>query len=228
MNNSSSSLHRLTFGQRFDRLLGNSRFWILALVVTASVLIAGFIQLYVPGTSLQTIRIEQSFGFISLALLYGAVLASPLTKAFPGMPLKAAYLHARRAIGVSAFYFAFLHVWISFFQQLGGFGGMRYYDARYELSLLGGILALGILFILTATSLDWAVRVMHFKNWKLLHRLVYLGCVAVMVHIILIGPHYAGVSALSVVTYMAAVLLVVLEVRRLWLFVRHKVLRNRS
>ncbi|MEJ0073542.1 MAG: hypothetical protein WDN27_05735 [Candidatus Saccharibacteria bacterium] len=66
-------------GDTVRRLLGNSRFWILSGGIVLSVNIAGFVQLEVPSGSLQDIRIEQWYGFMSLALLYVAILASPLT-----------------------------------------------------------------------------------------------------------------------------------------------------
>lgn len=194
----------------------NSRFWILAIAITLSINIAGFIQLEVPAGSLQTIRIEQSYGFISLLLLYTAILASPLTKVFPNLPGKEAYLHARRAIGVSAFYYAFLHVYIAFFQQLDGFKGIKYLDHTYSVSILLGAITLGVLGIMAATSLDWVVDKMGYKHWKLLHRLVYIASIAVLIHVILIGPHYdKGLSFLGGVTYLAGVFLIVLEALRI-------------
>lgn len=193
------------------------------MAVTLSVNIAGFVQLFVPAGSLQTIRIEQIYGFISLGLLYTAILASPLTKVFPNLPGREAYLHARRAIGVSAFYYAFLHVYITFFKQLGGFSGVKYLNHTYSLSLLGGVFALGILFIMAATSLDWVVSTLGFKRWKLLHRLVYFASLAVLLHVMLIGPHYEhGFSFLSGLTYLAAAFLIILELLRIRLNVKRR------
>jgi DMSO/TMAO reductase YedYZ heme-binding membrane subunit len=200
----------------YQRLLKNSRFWILAIAVTLSVNIIGVLQLTVPAGTLQTIRIEQFFGFISLTLLYVAILASPLTKVFPNLPGKEAYLHARRAIGVAAFYYAFLHVYVTLFQQLGGFSGIKYLNRTYSISLLCGAFVLGILCIMAATSFDWVVKYMGYKHWKLLHRLVYFASLAVLLHILLIGPHYdQGLSLLNAITYLLAVFLIVLEVLRI-------------
>jgi sulfoxide reductase heme-binding subunit YedZ len=201
--------------ERFDRLLNNSRFWVLCGGITLSVILTGVIQLYIPSGSLQSIRIEQYFGFISILLLYIAVLASPLTKVFPDIPFKKAYLHARRAIGVLSFYYACVHVYITFFKQLNGFSGLKYLDNKYTTSLVFGVAAFAILFIMTATSLDYAVRKMHFKNWKLLHRLVYFAVVAVLVHIIAIGPHFTQFSLLGAITYVALGFLVLLEAIRI-------------
>lgn len=213
----------MTQSHWLTRLLVNSRFWILAIAVTLSINIAGFVQLILPAGSLQTIRIEQIYGFVSLFLLYMAILASPLTKVFPRLPAKAAYLHARRAIGVSAFYYALLHVMITFFAQLGGFDGIKYLNQTYAVSLLGGVFTLGVLFVMAATSLDWAVEKMGFKNWKLLHRLVYLASLALLLHVLLIGPHYDdGLTPLGALTYTAAVFLIVLECIRIWLVIKQK------
>jgi len=198
------------------RLLANSRFWILAVALTLSVNIIGFTQLIVPAGSLQTIRIEQTFGFLSLILLYLAILASPLTKVFSNLPGKEAYLHARRAIGVSTFYYAFLHVYITFFQQLDGFSGIKYLNHKYSMSLLLGVFALGILCIMALTSFDWIVSHMGYKHWKLLHRLVYLASIAILLHVMLIGPHYEHWSSwVSLLTYLAAAFLFMLELLRM-------------
>jgi sulfoxide reductase heme-binding subunit YedZ len=198
------------------RLFRNSRFWILLAGIILSVNIAGIIQLQVPGHTLQIIRIEQVYGFVCMALLYIAILASPLTKVFPRMPLKDAYLHARRAIGVMAFYYALLHVLISFFGQLGGFKNVGHLDHKYELSLLLGIWGLGVLFVMAATSLDWAVRTMGFHNWKLLHRLVYTASIAILIHVTLIGTHYMRHSPTFFATYGLVAVLIILEIVRIY------------
>lgn len=204
-------------------LLSNNRFWILAFAITLSVNIAGFVQLEVPSGSLQIIRIEQAYGFVSLGLLYAAIIISPLTKLFPRLPGKASIIHARRAIGVSAFYYAVLHAWITFFGQLNGFGGIEYLSGAYAWSLLLGAFALGVLTIMAVTSFDIVVAKMKFRRWKLLHRLVYFGSIAVLLHVLLIGPHFDnGVTLLGLLTYGAAAVLIVLEFLRIRLAIREK------
>ena len=213
----------------YRRLLVNSRFWILAAAVTLSVDIAGFVQLLVPAGSLQTIRVEQAYGFIALLLLYTAILASPLTKVFPRLPGREAYLHARRAIGVSAFYYALLHGYITFFGQLDGFGGVKYLNRTYTVSLLAGTFALGVLAIMAATSFDWVVDRMGYRHWKLLHRLVYFASAGVLLHVMLIGPHYdGGFSLVSLLTWLAAAFLVTLELVRIRLNSKSRKAERRS
>lgn len=210
----------------YIRLLHNSRFWILAVLVVLSVNIAGFIQYQVPPGTLQVTRMEQVYGFVAMLLLYVAILASPLTKLLPRLPFKDAYLHARRAIGVSAFYYAFLHVYITFFDQLGGFGGIGYFNATYNASFIFGILTLWVLFLMAATSFDWVVKKMSFRKWKILHRFVYFASIALLLHIMLIGPHYTNLSPLGVITYVAAAVLVVLEILRIRLNLRQRKLNK--
>jgi DMSO/TMAO reductase YedYZ heme-binding membrane subunit len=191
-------------------------------LIILSINIVGIIQYQIPSGTLQTTRIEQAFGFIATALLYIAIIASPLTKVFPHLPFKDAYLHARRAIGVSAFYYAFLHVYITFFDQLGGFSGLGYFTTTYNLSFILGIFALGVLFIMAATSFDWVIAKMSYKKWKLLHRLIYFASIALLVHIMLIGPHFTNITPLGIATYAATALLIVFEILRIRLVVRDK------
>lgn len=199
------------FQRWFSSLLGNIRFWVLITGIAVSVCVAGFIQLLIPSGSLQIIRIEQFFGFISVLLLYLAMLASPLTKAYPNLPLKGSYLHARRAIGVLAFYYALLHAALAFYKQLGGPDGIQYYSSKYNWSLLFGVVSLAILFVMTVTSLDWAVQKLSFKRWKLLHRLVYLAGLSILIHVVLIGSHYEQWGFLSSFTAVAVTVLLWLE-----------------
>lgn len=208
-----------------SKLLGltdNSRFWVLAIGITASIILAGILQLYIPDGSSQSIRIEKAYSFISLGLLYVALLASPLLKVFPRLPFKKTYLYIRRPIGVLAFYYAFLHAYITFFNQLGGFDGVAYYAPNYVASLLLGVIGLAILCILAVTSVDWAIRIMHFKNWKLLHRLVYIAGVVILIHIVILGPDFNTFSALGIATYAAVIILLGLEIARVVLAIKDK------
>jgi len=107
-------------------------------------------------------------------------------------------------------------VYLTFYKQLGGFAGIPYLNHTYSLSLLLGVCALGVLAIMAATSFDWVVKHMGYKHWKLLHRLVYFASIAVLLHIILIGPHYdSGPTILGLATYGAGALLIVLEIIRI-------------
>lgn len=203
-----------------SRLMNNSRFWILAVAITASVLIAGSVQFVIPSGSLQVIRIEQIYGFVSLALIYSALMISPLTIVFARIPHRSAIIHSRRAIGVSGFYFAILHTVVAFFGQLGGFSGVSYLNSVYRWSLLLATFALAVLLVMTVTSHDTIIRKMTYRRWKLMHRTVYLAGVAIIVHFVLIGSHYIENSLILWVTYFALAVMAVLEVLRIRVAIR--------
>src|SRR5260221_717241 len=135
-------------------LLKNNRFYILLASIVSSLLIFRGVQTYIPVGELQIIRLEQLYAFVSMIFLYLALLAGPFCYTFPNFPFKKEFLHARRAIGVSAFYFAMLHGLIAFFGQLGGFHGLVFFDFKYLFTLIIGFLALIILAILALTSFD--------------------------------------------------------------------------
>lgn len=202
------------------RPLFNSRFWILSISIVMSVNIAGFIQFIIPPGTLQITRMEQIYGFVALFLLYIAIFASPLTKVFPRLPFSSAYLHARRAIGVSAFYYALLHVSITFFDQLGGFSGIGYFNTVYATSLIFGLICIAILFIMAITSFDWVIKKMGYKAWKLMHRSVYVATIALLIHIMLIGPHFTPTTPLGVLVYAASALILVFEILRIRIAVK--------
>lgn len=206
---------RTIISEHSQRLLSNSRFWILSFGVIASVCIAGIVQLLIPSGTLQIIRIEQIYGFIAVFLLLLALLISPLISIYSNVRFKKEILHARRAIGVLVFYYAFLHSLLAFTKQLGGFIGIQYYNSEYSLSLILGGISLLILTFLAVTSVDWAVMTMGFKRWKLLHRLVYISGITALVHMLLIGSHFEGINFLSIVTIAAVIILISLQALRI-------------
>lgn len=199
------------------RLLANNRFWILSFSVLIAALTWFSVWTLVPsGGDLQLIRLQQTYGFIGLAFLYFALLATPLTKVFPNIRGKNTYLHARRALGVSAFFFSLLHAVIAFFGQLGALSGVQFLTDRYQLSLLLGGFTLIVLAAMALTSFDKVIDRMGFPRWKKLHRLIYLGGIAVLIHVIMIGTHYAyGSTLASRVTLAALLILFLLEAVRI-------------
>lgn len=120
---------------------------------------------------------------------------------------------ARRAIGVSAFYFALLHASIALFGQLGGIGELQYLPELFKWSLLGGAVALLVLAIMAVTSFDKVIKFMTFRKWKWLHRLVYTAGVLVILHIWMIGTHLAYIE-MQLAGYVALVILIGLELFR--------------
>src|SRR5262245_22006349 len=129
-------------------LLKNIRFYILIGSFFLSAILYWIVFQTVSQEQLQIIRLNQIYGLISIGFLYLALLAGPLCYTFPQLPFKKRYLKARRAIGVSAFYFALLHALIGFYGQLGGLDGLGFLTTNYLFAISLSVAALFILSLL--------------------------------------------------------------------------------
>ena len=203
-------------------LLRNIRFYILAFSVTLSfVYLVYTFSSFTGSTAL--IRLEQLFAFTATIFLYLALLAGPFCYTFRSFPYRAKYLKARRAIGVSAFYFAFLHFCITFFYQLGGVGGLSFLSGKYLFAISLSFTALLILASMAATSFDKIIEKMTFPKWKRLHRLVYLASFFILIHVLLLGTHFADLSGWIPQLYFYALLfLLILESQRIDAFFKKR------
>ena len=119
----------------------------------------------------------QRSGKYALFLLVLSLACTPLNTAFG---LRQA-LTVRRALGVYAFLYAFLHFML-FIGLDYGFAWDLIYEAIFEKPfVVVGLITLTILTTLAATSFQWWMKRLG-KNWKRLHRLVYVAGVLVIVH----------------------------------------------
>ena len=197
------------------KLLSNSRFYILFGSLALSIFVTTNIFYTVVSQTTQLIRMEEIFGFASIILFYVSLIIGPFCYRFPKIPGNKNIYHARRAIGVSAFYFALLHTLITFFGQLGGFGGLLFLSGKYLLAIGTGFAALLIFAALTMTSFEFAIKNMGFKNWKFLHRFVYAAAILLLLHIVLLGTHYSDLSGtISQLSFFALALLLYFEAPR--------------
>lgn len=190
-------------------LLHNSRFYILAASFLLSVAVAAYLRLQIPGDQLYYIRMQQVFGLLCIFYWYFALVISPIGHVI-GKHRTKRLEFARRAIGVSAFYFALLHGVVALWGQLGGLGQLYYLPLLFKWSLLGGGIALGILAIMAATSFDRVISFMTLRKWKWLHRLVYIGGVLAVLHVWSVGTHLAY-SNIQIAAFIALVVLGGLE-----------------
>lgn len=86
---------------------------------------------------------------------------------------------ARRAVGVTAFIYALLHVNANFLYE-GEIAS--YFKTVWKPFFLAGTVGFLVLLLLTATSNGWSVRRMGFKLWKWIHRLAYLAALVLFYH----------------------------------------------
>lgn len=171
-------------------LLSNSRFYVLLGSLFISLFMIGLLRLHIPSDQLYAIRLQQVFGLLCLIYWYIALMISPVGSIIGKHRMR--YVEfARRAIGVSAFYFAVLHAGVALWGQLGGISQLAYLPTLFQWSLSMGGVALFILGIMAATSFDRVVAFMTPKKWKWLHRLVYIAFLLVVLHVWSIGTHLA-------------------------------------
>src|SRR5258708_1034827 len=196
-------------------LFRNIRFYILCFSVLLSVAIFVYYHFTIPDSSLQTTKIVESYALTALAYLYLALLATPITKIFTFFPWRAQYIKARRAIGVSVFYFATLHATLAFFIQLGGFGGLPFLSGTYILAISLSFTALVIVSLMAATSFDYMIEKLTFARWKMLHRFVYLAAIFIIIHALLLGSHFQDLSSIvPQIAFGALAILLFLEAYR--------------
>lgn len=194
-------------------LLDNMRFYILVSAILGSAFIVGHLRLVIQSDQLFYIRLEQIFGGLAILLLYVALIITPLQKII-GSDRLSLILFVRRAIGVSAAYYALLHVMVSLWGQLGGTSQLSLLPAYFIWSFIFGAISLCILLIMAATSFDKAVELLTFPRWKRIHRFAYLAGVLVLLHVWMVGTHAAS-ATYQVVLFLLLTIFLGLEAYRI-------------
>ncbi len=193
----------------------NLRFKLLISTFLLSLLLAILMYIFIDSHNVYITRLQQAYGYLALLYWYFALIVSPIKAISPeNNKYVKRLLFARRAIGVSAFYFAVLHATIAFFGQLEGFSGISYYPRYFSVSLLFGLIGLSFLLVMTVTSFDKIVDFLTFKKWKLLHRLGYFAAILVYLHVWMVGT-YLGRTWLQIIILALLLMLFVLESWRL-------------
>ncbi|MGJ5814584.1 Rieske 2Fe-2S domain-containing protein [Paludibaculum fermentans] len=144
-----------------------------------------------PSATLETLLIR-GLGTLALLMLHVILCIGPLCRLDPRfLPL----LYNRRHLGVSMFVTALAHGVFSLvqFHALGDvpplvslFVSNTRYDslAQFPFQALGAV-ALGILFLMAATSHDFWLRNLSAPVWKRLHMAVYLAYALLIGHVVL-------------------------------------------
>lgn len=200
----------------------NNRFYIL---LFSAILSLG-IYLWVTTTldeGVHISRLTQIFALTAVTFLYFTLLAGPLCYILPKSTFTEQYKHARRALGVSAFYFSLLHACIAFFLQLGGFAGLPYLSDTYIFNVTIGAISLLILYLLAITSFDFVIKKMTFPKWKILQRFVYLAGFLTLIHALMLGTHFKSLNEfIPQIFFSALAILLFLEAKRTDEFITKK------
>ncbi len=206
-----------------SELFHNIRFYILVINFTIGMTIFVYFTATIPDVTPRAIQFTEFYAFLAVINLYLAVLATPLLKLFPSLPLAQTYLKARRALGVSAFLFSVMHVRSAFFDELGGFDGLGFLSSKYLIAISLSVTALVILLLMASTSFDFIIAKLTFKKWKKIHRLVYLIVLLVTIHALMLGGQFSDLSGTIPQIFLGAlVILLGLESIRFDKYLRSK------
>jgi len=135
------------------------------------------------------------YGLTGLFLLYLVLTPGLLLTFFPRMPLNGLFVHLRRAMGVSVFFFVFLHATIGFFNNLSGnIASLLFLAPRHQFALAASSTAFIIYTLMAVTSFDVMVAKLGAR-WKQLHRFVYLAAILSVLHAFFIGSHFTTPTA---------------------------------
>lgn len=122
-------------------------------------------------------EVEQRTGETALILLLFSLACTPLNILFG---FSRAVKH-RRALGLYAFFYAGLHLFVFTVLDYGFDGQLLLDTVRKNRYILVGLAAFLCLLALAVTSFRWWMKRMG-KNWTRLHRIVYLAGGLVIVH----------------------------------------------
>ncbi len=151
-------------------------------------------------------------GFVACLLLATVLAFSPLRVLWPKSQIVQALNRHRRLVGVSAFFYALLHLTTHVIYEGGtdvSFVPQIFRTALKKPFQLTGLIAFTILLVLAVTSLHVFVRWLGGKKWKWLHRLAYVAAALVAYH------QAAARKIFPVQVLWIFVPLVVLEVARI-------------
>ncbi|AHB40288.1 TPA: hypothetical protein DHW62_03900 [candidate division WWE3 bacterium] len=168
------------------------------------------------------------YAFLAVIFLYSTLMVSPLTIVFPNIPYKLTFLRARKALGISSFFFALTHALTAFRDSLGGFQGIVLFSLRELLPYIIGASALLILTAMAATSPPSMVNRLG-RYWKRLHRFVYLAGVLILVHVAMVPKSIKLPIVLNYLIFAMVGFLIVLELIRFnrFLSIKYKFLENK-
>ena len=149
-------------------------------------------------------ELTHTTGDWALYFLFASLSITPLRRLLAVPDL----IRFRRMLGLFSAFYAALHfgVWAYFDKQLDASELLA--DLTLRRFIIAGMFALAILLVLTATSTNAAIRRLG-KNWRRLHRLVYIAAAAAVLH------YYWLVKADTRLPLAFAILLALLLLTRL-------------
>lgn len=121
--------------------------------------------------------VEQRLGDAAIALLTASLAVNPAVTLSGWHPLS----RLARPLGLYAFGYAFLHFMVFIGLDFGFAWPLLWQELREKPFILLGLSTLLILAALAMTSFRWWMRRLG-KNWKRVHRLVYIAGILAVIH----------------------------------------------
>lgn len=169
-----------------------------------------WVNIYIPQGILRVIRLEQIYGLVATAFLYLVIVATPFVNVFPHSNFAQTLFSKRKSLSFAVIFFAAMHMFINFSYQLGGFTGIFYLGTSYLSAVACGLAAFLFLF---AYDFIPVVFKTSKKFAKIINGLVYLSGILILVHILMLGTHFADLSALiPQIFFIALAFFVTIEV----------------
>ncbi len=193
-----------TLQKTFHYYVRGVRFYIAAATILISLEVWWWVSTAYSGSSLYSIRLTEIYAWLATIYLFTAISIGPVCKIFKKLPNKKVLYDARRLLGVSAAWYASLHVIIAY-SGLFKFANPLSLPSSYQQSFALGSVALLVLLAMAFTSFDKAFNGLGIW-WFRLHRLVYLAVMTGLLHIFLSGAHASNVVVVSVLAIMSSLL----------------------
>ncbi len=181
------------------------RFYIALSIVLVSLNVWWWAVTSFGGSSLFSIRLEETYAWLAVGCLALALSIGPLFGVFKRLPGRAVVYDSRRLLGIGAAWFSSLHIavaYLSLFKLANPFS----LPGDYRRSFLIGGLAWVILLAMAFTSFNAAMRNLG-PWWFRLHRLVYVAVGLAVLHAFTIGTH---ASRVQVVVSLAVISIFIL------------------
>jgi DMSO/TMAO reductase YedYZ heme-binding membrane subunit len=191
--------------------------YIRPIVYSLALMWAGFLYVVAVSTT-PTIHaalsvLMRNFALTGLAMLGLTLIPGLLSVYFPRWSMNGLIIHARRALGLSAFGFIATHGTLGFlFNLSANLLSIFYLAPRNQIALLCSSVAFIILTLMAITSIDSVEKKLGPVRWKRLHRFVYWAAILAVIHAFMIGSHFTKPQAhIPAITNISALTLLLLE-----------------
>jgi DMSO/TMAO reductase YedYZ heme-binding membrane subunit len=192
--------------------------YVRRIVYTLSILWALFLYFIAaasnPSTTNALVVLQRYYGLTALTLIYVVLIPGLLRAYLPTFSLNPLLIRSRRAIGLSVFSFATVHMLLGFFVNLSGsIPAIFLLPIQNQWAILFSTTAYTIFLLMAATSFDVMVRKLGPKRWKMLHRFVYLAAILVVFHAFFIGSNFTNTKSLiPLLVNFTTLLIILLEI----------------